>query len=209
MENAIELLRKHSNCDDPIAITELGTSNARQSCRGKVPVEQTEQVMEFMVENQGVCVWGIRLDAGDDPPVVVAVDPDFQWRPQADAFSTFINCQAWDHAKVFGGILLGAQVLSVGPKQLREDIELLRREFRERPSTYGWPGRQAFRFERGEDRVLIWEAVHQADWWISSETEDGLAAVTHELWACSDLSSSLYGLEERGERVLEMLRKPQ
>jgi len=59
------------------------------------------------------------------------------------------------------------------------------------------------------DDPIIWEAEHQADWWISSETEDGLAAVTHELWACSDLSSSLYGLEERGERVLEMLRKPQ
>lgn len=72
MRGGIELLREHSNTDHPIAIADLGANEMRTtsgSAHGRI--------LQLMVENQGVCTWGIPLAAGDDPPVLVAVDPDF------------------------------------------------------------------------------------------------------------------------------------
>src|SRR5262249_54415827 len=60
-------LARFSNADSPIAPNELGVPLRRWSHYD--PLQ--EGILAFMIENQAVCAWGIRLDAGDDPPVVV------------------------------------------------------------------------------------------------------------------------------------------
>lgn len=168
MRDGLELLRQHSNCDEPVDVAELDVSNG----------PPTSRIVKFMVENQGVCAWGIALDAGDDPPVLVAVDPKFEWRPHAETFSSFIACQVWDHAEASERVLLGAQASPLASV----DLELLRRRFHEKPTTHGWPGKHTFRFERDDARLRIWDCGGQADWWISARSEASVAFLARELW---------------------------
>lgn len=192
MRGGIALLRQHSNCDEPVDIAKLDVSS--DSVGGRI--------VKFMDENQGVCGWGIPLDAGDDPPVLVAVAPEFEWRPHADTFSTFIACQVWDYEEAAERVLLGAQASPLAPL----DLDLLRRTFHEKPATHGWPGKHTFGFERDDARVRIWDEGGQADWWISARSEASVAFLARELWMCGDLKTSMYGVDERGERVLKSLR---
>lgn len=200
MRDGIALLQQHSNTDWPVEIAKLGT--ARWPFETSVPGSAHGPMLQFMVENQQVCTWGIPLDAGDDPPVLVAVDPDFKWRDLAPSFSTFIACQIWDHDGGPNGGLLLAQACELAPG----DLELLRRSCRERPTTHGWPTRNVFRFERDDAHILIWDAERQADWWISAHSEESLTAIAREVWRCGDLSTSLYSNDPCGEEVLRVLR---
>jgi hypothetical protein len=205
MRDGIELLARNSNTDDPVAIEELGES---LEWRWDVTHDlvQEEGLLLFMVENQAVCIWALRLDAGDDPPVVVARDPDLEWRACAERFSTFIGCQVWDHHEVLSEdarrILLAAQASALEEK----DLAFLRSRFSENPTTHGWPGDNQYRFERGDARVLIWDSEDQADWWVSATTEASLASLARELWGCAGLSGFLYSNDLRGQRVLQSLR---
>lgn len=111
MVDGAELLRQHSNCDDPIPIADLEANLA---------------ILPFMNENQGVCRWGVRLDGGDDPPVMVAVDPEFAWREVCSTFSTFIACQVHDRRDVLDARrLLAAQDDPLAPA----DLAFLRANF--------------------------------------------------------------------------------
>lgn len=202
MRNGISLLRQHSNNDEPVGIAKLGAATYPFKS-GEVPESEHGRMLQFMVENQGVCTWGIPLDAGDDPAVLVAVDPDFEWRAHAASFSTFIACQVWDYEKVHSGVLLTAQASELAAV----DLELLRRRFREKTTTHGWPTKNIFRFEREDARVIVWDGDGQADWWISAHSEENIAALAGELWGCGDLCTSLYGVEERGERIVRLLRQ--
>jgi hypothetical protein len=202
MRDGITLLRQHSNSDEPVEIAKLGAPTWPFK-DGNVPESEHGRMLQFMVENQGVCTWGIALDAGDDPPVLVAVDPNFEWRAHAASFSTFIACQIWDYEKVHSGVLLAAQAGELA----QVDLELLRPSFREKTTTHGWPTKNIFRFERADGRVIVWDGDGQADWWISAHSEENIAALARELWSCGDLSTSMYGLDERGERVLRSLRQ--
>ena len=206
MQDGIELLRRHSNCDDPLPIDKLGGRIEWPWPAG--PDWVAGGLLLFMVENQAVCFWALRLDAGDDPPVLVARVPDFAWRPCAESFSTFIGCQVWDHTEVFSRsdpparILLQAQD---GPLR-SEELAFLRQGFKEQPTTHGWPGENAYRFEREDARILVWDAADQADWFIASASESDLEGVVAELWQCGGLRGPLYSNDPRGEAVLEALR---
>lgn len=198
MRDGIELLKRHSNSDEPIAIGKLGervyVTRTRDTLR-------EEGVLPFMIESQSVCLWGLRLDGTDDPPVVVAVDPKYQWSQCSDHFSTFIASQLWDYHEVFGEtdkILVQAQDV-----QLRaDDLKFLREHFTERTTTHGWPGDHQYRFERETIRIVIWDAAGQADWWIAAPDEERLTQALDELLNCGGLKKSLWGNDARGERVL-------
>lgn len=200
MQNGIELLRGHSNRDEPIPIEKLGervyVMRARDALR-------EEGVLPFMIENQSVCVWGLRLDGTDDPAVVVAVDPKYAWCTHSDHFSTFIATQIWDYHEVLGGsgnILVQAQ-----DKVRPDDLEFLRRRFRERVTTHGWPGDHQYRFEGERVRIVIWDSERETDWWIAADDEDSLVEVLKELSNCGGLRKALWSNDDLGERVLSRL----
>jgi len=204
MRDGLQLLRLNSNADDPIGIERLGEPFEWRWDR-KIDWLQ-EGLLLFMFENQAVCVWALRLDAGDDPPVVVARDPDLEWRPCAERFSTFVSCQVWDHTEIWdqagARILLQAQAVPLKDA----DLAFLREHLGEAPTTHGWPGDNQYRFERGDHRVLVWDGEDQADWWITATNEASLSEVAAKLWQCSDLRTSLWSNDDRGDAVLERLR---
>ncbi len=203
MRGAIDLLGRITYDADAIPLERLGE-------RFEWRWEEDEDIdwvrknlLLFMFENQAVCVWAIRLDADDDPPVVVAVDPNLAWVQCAERFSTFVACQVWDSTEVFGErIQLQAQAVELNDT----DLALLRERFGEVPTTHGWPGRNQYRFQRGDHRVLIWDSAGQADWHIAASSEDALAELAAELWQCGDLHESLWSHDARGDAVLRRLR---
>lgn len=179
-----------------------------------------EGLLIIRVENQGVCHWAVPLDEGDDPRVLVEVDsrPDnVIWRPYSPSFSEYVFTLAWDSLAASLPFALAAQD---GPLD-EADLALLKARFTRRPSTYSWPGRINYRFERGDQRVTVWNSegfddddpraafnFDQADWTLQAGTADSLAALARELLDCGGLATSLYavGGGEEAERVVAGLR---
>jgi hypothetical protein len=91
LERSSAVLAHFSNTDSPIPLNMLGTS--LQRWRNYDPLK--EAILPFMTENQNVCVWGVRLDAGDDPPVVVDVDSGTppRWQVCAHSFTDWLRSQ--------------------------------------------------------------------------------------------------------------------
>ncbi|WP_394831397.1 SMI1/KNR4 family protein [Pendulispora rubella] len=206
MLGGIELLQRNSNCDNPVPIVRLGASldgpwDDPTDC-------VAEGLLIFMVENQGVCVWAVQLGRSDDPPVLVACDPDYEWQPCAETFSSFIECQIWDHAEILADTTPHARmVIQAQDLPLRsDDLAFLRRNFTERTTTRGWPGDIQYRFEHGETRLLLWDGEDQADWWICARTSENLTEIVEKLWYCGDLRATLWSNDPRAEEVLQNVR---
>jgi hypothetical protein len=66
LANGPALLGQFSNSDIPIPPPQLAEPLERWPGYDAL----ADQLLPFMIEGQGVCVWAVRLDAGDDPPVV-------------------------------------------------------------------------------------------------------------------------------------------
>lgn len=64
----------------------------------------------FCVEQQGVCLWGVPLDAvgRTDPPVVQCVNQDGSWLPYSDSLIHFLNaCCVWQAVYLLPSIATG------------------------------------------------------------------------------------------------------
>lgn len=202
LEGAVELLRRHSNDDDPVPIERLGAPVAPwygETCRDFL----SKSLLLIMLENQGVCNWAVQLDGSPDPPVVVAVDtaPDELWLPATQSFSEFVYCQIWDHAH------MSACCAAQEPALALDDLAYLRSRFQQGPTTYGWPGSANYRFTTPWGRILIWYADHHgADWYLSASSDHDLAQLLRAIWQCGTLAKSLYGCGCEGEECLAQAR---
>jgi hypothetical protein len=213
---AVEILAGDS-ADDVVAIGELGEpfdgwgSGRRDFVR--------EGLLVIRIENQGVCHWAVPLEDGDDPRVLVEVDspPDrLVWQLHAPSFSGYVFTLAWDRLAFGLPYGLAAQDGPLG----QQDLALLEQRFVRRPSTYAWPGRVNFRFERGDQRVVVWNADGfdhddpraefggQADWWLHAGTAASLASLAGELRGCGGLATRLYAVSggAPAEQVVSDLR---
>jgi hypothetical protein len=170
-----------------------------------------EGLLLIRTENQGVCHWAVRLDDGADPRVLIEVDskPDAViWRLHAASFSDYVRTLAWD-ALAFG---LPFGLAAQDAPLERHDLALLEREFVQKDRTWGWPGHTNYRFERGDQRVIVWDGAGQADWWLFAPTAEALAGLARTLWDCGGLAASLYGacrdasVQDVAEEVLAALR---
>ena len=91
-EDAHELLKRHSNCDNAIALSDM-IDDEDQLSNGR---------LVFQIENQGVCRWAVALplaDAAeantiDDSPVLMS-DGD-RWVPCAASLDHYIAASAFD-----------------------------------------------------------------------------------------------------------------
>src|SRR5947199_1429907 len=128
---AVEILREYSNEDAALSIPELTLSRWIRPEDPSIPLD----VLVFLWENQGVCVWAVALTGEDDPPVVVRWNEkeDLRARRCADTFSTFVFARLWDFQPWVGQwVRFQAQ-----EKPISEiDLGYLRRTFREVPTTY-------------------------------------------------------------------------
>ena len=207
LERAVDLLRQHSNSDHPVALDKLGEPSSIWYSGGDDKDFPSQGLVVFMCENQGVCNWTFKLDGRPDPEILVQVDmastDKWQWLCCADKFSTFIYCQIWDYRHVLdGGIGVSAQELEL----VRADPEFLKANFRQRPSTYGWPGKTNYRFEAVNGGILIWEGKEQTDWFVCARTSASLHTILSQIWRCGNLAETLYDLTPESEEVLRKLR---
>ena len=203
IEGASSLLAAYSNSDWPIELRELGAPV--DDWYGGGPKDfVAEGLLLFMCENQGVCNWAVKLDGTPDPAVVVEVDtaPNEIWLPCADRFSTFIWCQIWDHPS-FREVAVAAQD-ELSP----DDLSFLKSNFRQLPTTSGWPGNTNHRFESERGAILIWDGQDRgADWFLWAHTTSDLKALLQSVWHCGGLARSLYEIEGPAAAVLEELRR--
>ena len=209
LEGAVDLLRQHSNADNPLPIDKLG--EPFPNWYGGGPRDFVAQgLVVFMHENQGVCNWAFKLEENPDPEALVEVDtaPNDEWLPCADKFSTFVYCQIWDYRHVLNigndGVGVSAQELGLA----QADLQFLQANFLQRPSTCCWPGNANYRFEAQDGGILIWEGKRQADWFVSARTPASLHALLSRIWHCGNLAGTLYDTTPTAVEVLRDLRGP-
>jgi hypothetical protein len=194
-----DLLRTFSNSDQPLDVGQLGTAMVRW--RGYDAV--SSGVLPFMVENQGVCVWALRLSSGDDPPVVVEVDSGDPptWQTAADSFSMWLRCQVEDY-QVIQRAMFAAQA-----EPLTESARgALVKAFTVGPATSGWPAREIIRLNNHLGSLLLWNGEDQCDWWIAPASPHLAAALLDHLPPLPDLPGWIYELRPDARPVLEAWR---
>jgi hypothetical protein len=201
LDGAVNILERHSNCDSPVGIRDLG--KPFDDWYGGGPRDfVSEKLLVFMHENQGVCNWVIVLDGSSDPPIVVEVDtaPNDKWLPCSEHFSTFVWCQIWDHTSHSFGVMAQETELA------DVDIEYLASCFPRNPTTFGWPGKTNYRFGAQDSGILIWDGEDSGvDWHLSARTSHGLSKLIEKVWHCGELATTLYGDGESAE-VLRAVR---
>jgi hypothetical protein len=207
LEQAVDLLHRHSNDDNPVPIEKLG--EPFPNWYGGGPRDFVAQgLVVFMHENQGVCNWAFRLDGSPDPEVVVEVDtaPNDEWLQCSDKFGTFVYCQIWDHRHALiredCAIGISAQECNLA----EDDLVSLKASFLQRPSTNTWPGNANYRFEAAEGGILIWEGKNQADWFVAAKTPASLRTLLLKIWHCGNLAETAYGLSPEADDILRALR---
>jgi hypothetical protein len=101
-----------------------------------------------------------------------------------------------------GSVGVAAQELELA----EADIQFLKANFLQRPSTYGWPGKTIYRFEGQGCKILIWEGSDQTDWFASATTPASLRTLLSQMWHCGSLAETLYELDAEAVEVLRDLR---
>jgi hypothetical protein len=190
---AYDILAKYSNQDWPIPLGEFA-----------VKEWEGHQLLPFKYENQGVCVWAIRLDGPDDPPVYVDVDSNgAQWTMQAPTFSAYVYACVWDYVFVLDQPgLVQAQNKPLSP----ETVDQLRASFSEQPPTFGWPGNTQHRFAGKDQAILIWAGEDQADWFVGARDAKSLEKALRIVWNLDGVGQSLYDCSEIGKVVLDNIK---
>jgi hypothetical protein len=197
LKGAVDILRRYSRADDLVPLEELGR------VRGHLPDPVGNGLLAFRIENQGVCVWAVKLDRSDDPPVMVDVDRLGVWQPCAQSFSQFVYCCVWDCGEEPKGIeAVQAQAQPIA----EQDLCWLHTHFVEGPRTYGFPGDTQYRFSRKDQKALIWAGDSQADWMLSAGSAESLEELLRTVWRCGDLSHSLCAQTPAAQAVLERIR---
>lgn len=199
-KDACAILQTYSNGDPPVALDDLGRPVWNPN--GNPRDLAAEGLLCIRSENQGVCGWAVRLDDRDDPAVVVNyrhLTDLSEWRPQADTFSDYIFCGIWD----FGLVLPSEWLIQAQNGPLTEEaLDGLRLHFRESVRTYGWPGDTQFRFEGDRQRLLIWSASGQADWWLAADDELSLAQAARQVWPLDGVGKAFWSSTGEVEAAL-------
>jgi hypothetical protein len=192
------LLAEFSNCDRPIEVDEMARPKWSQHSA------LDAALLPFMVENQGVCTWAVRLNGADDPEVLVEVDSGDppEWQPAASTFSAWLNCQVNDHM-LTQRALFTAQAEPLAPATLAE----LERTFSVGPRTYGWPAPVVHRFSIPSGSILLWAADDQCDWWIAPSSLGNARELLEALPLSRGFDGWSYELKPEALPVFEAWRR--
>lgn len=180
------------------------------------PAETAQGWLRVALENQAVVAWYVRLDAGDDPPVLNNNDewPDdlseVDWQQDSQTWTNFIfDTLSWS----WGGISGWDLGLSLAAR----DAALLARlgeALREGPRTET-PAIQMRRFYDGTRLLAVRRVTAdgaEADWTMEARTPDALASLARLVWASGTLVLTLKAqgsgpnARAKGEAILTLLR---
>lgn len=165
---------------------------------------EADPILELLVENQGVVAWGLPLDQGDDPPVLVGwrdtADPLIEFAPSV---AKFVYAMAWDCHRFEQSPLLQAQAKPLDPPSLAA----LRSRYLEVTETRGWPAHNTYRFEgEGGLTVTLWSGDSQCDWFVTAGDPVTLAREVEWQLTLSDLMDSFWSNDHEAEELLARLR---
>jgi hypothetical protein len=179
-------------------------------CRVLTPAEMPGvdgDVLWLMSENQGICVWGVPLDRGDDPPVLVGGElcgEETSPAQYADSLEAFAFSWAWDQR------LLGrTPLVEAGTWPLdAEGEELLVARFERHPTTRGWPCRRNLRFESPTGVcLLLWACARGTDWTISGPDAASVEQCLRDLVPRFDLQPGFAAHDAAGIALLDRVRR--
>ncbi len=195
--NSSDFLYENSNHDRSIALSNLG--EPIYGWENYDPVEE-DQLLPFMIENQGVCTWAVGLDGSDDPVVFIEVDSGSppKWQRMAETFTSWLKCQVEDKI-----LLESAVVAAQAPPLTDDNLKLLQRNFEAGDETFAWPASRNYRFTNKQCRLLLWAGEDQCDWWISPAPGVDLSSALDELGRFSGLSKELYTLDGEHDKTLK------
>lgn len=162
-------------------------------------------VLRLMIENQRVCVWGVPLDAGDDPPVLVGGDLEGRNTPMvySDSVGVFAYSWAWDQTTFGQPLVFQAQAIELDSETESFLTSTLVRE----PTTWGWPCPRNLRLS-GDDsvRITLWNCAGQCDWIVSGSDVAAIERWIRRLLPFSDLASSLWSYDDESVALLRRVR---
>jgi hypothetical protein len=191
LEGACDILRRYSNGDPPVAVADLGRNGLMAG-----------DLLVFRHENQGVCSWAAWLNGRDDPPVFVDYDAGSRaYRACANTFSEYVYACLWDWGLVLKNALIQAQNAPVSP----EALAFLRSNFKAEIETSGWPGDMQYRFFSSDQRILVWAAKDQADWWLAGDGEEAVFRLVNALWDVDELGRSFWSDDTLGKSILQRM----
>lgn len=164
------LLAKYSNDDTALAPMEF-----------KVIEIGGRRLVQFLIENQGVCWWGFELNGSDDPPVFVDFDPPpdklFLY---ANTFSEFTYLRVFD----FDGWWDADRfALETRPPLTEPARRWLDENQTAKPRSLGWLGAGTLRYSSPLGRIVIWESEGQADWILSCPSARSLQQLKEQISA--------------------------
>ena len=202
LEKGPDFLARYSNADQPISPSNLGEP-LEERWPGYDALD--DDVLPFMIENQGICAWGLRLDSDDDDPsVVVEVDSGTppHWRECADRFSDWLACQVED-ALLLEACWFGAK----GPPLDDSVLVDMHERYSAGEQSSVWPGAWNYRFHDDKVRLLLWNSESQCDWWIAPKSADVAMDVLDDLDAIASIGRALYAPKDEHAEALRQWRE--
>lgn len=201
--NEADTLFGEATADALVALEELGD-----------PADTAQGWLRVADENQGVVAWFVRLDAGDDPPVVNNNDewPEdlstVDWQMDSQTWTNFIfDRLAGDSFDCSGtGLFLTAHDLWSSDLLLTR----LREELIEGPPTDA----PAIKVRRFYDKtrlltVRLESGNAEAEWKLKARTPEALASLARCVWDFGTLADTLQAgkqAPEHGKAILAKLR---
>ena len=156
-------------------------------------------VLVLSDENQGVCSWGVPLDGHQ---VLVGGAGAGGTSAYAASVEEFIAARRWDYQCASSDLCLTAQAAELDHGSLR----YLQQRLAATVTTAGWPGLRQYRFERYDQRVMLWSDAGQCDWLIAAASEASLRALAAEVLGLSNLREVLGADNASSRRLLDELR---
>jgi hypothetical protein len=187
-------LKEFSNCDHPLEPLQFPPN------RWPAYNSLEHGLLPFMIENQGVCTWAIRLDDAPDPNVVVEIDSGSTpgWKPCGASFSAWLYCQVLDR-KVLDSALFAAQAEPLSAEVLSKLVTVMT----ERPRTHAWPARDNIRLHCDLGDVLLWSGEDQCDWWIAPRSSSMAFQLLDTLPLATGFDGWLYALNDAARPLLQ------
>ncbi len=201
-----ETLFREASADALVALEKLGD-----------PADTAQGWLRVADENQGVVAWFVRLDAGDDPPVVNNNDewPEdlstVDWQKDSQTWTNFI----FDRLAGYSFDCSGADLFLAAHDSWPSDLLLaeLREELKEGPPTDA----PAIKVRRFCDKMRLLTVRMEfgnmeAEWKLKARTPEALASLARQVWGFGTLSLALTAestsatRRAQGEAVLMSLR---